>query len=95
MHCHKHCFSGKTSCDCNHSHPYKDKKTSEAPDGVPHIHYAEGWTSHADGHKHYFCIPTSIDYPSPDGGHFHYIRGEVQPEDGHIHFIDDKTSKEH
>ncbi|WP_395939538.1 YmaF family protein [Clostridium sp. DJ247] len=94
MHCHdhKHCYSGKTSCECNHRHHYKGK-TTEAPDNVPHVHIVEGWTSHEDGHKHYYCIQTSVDCPAPGGGHYHLIRGEVKAADGHIHFIDDKTDK--
>lgn len=91
--CHRHKFSGETTCDCGHDHEYKGK-TTYAPSYVPHIHYVECCTSKDDGHRHYCCIPTGPAIPCPDGGHYHCIEGPTDPACGHIHYIYDYTSIE-
>lgn len=91
--CHRHKFSGETSCDFGHEHDFKGK-TTYAPNCVPHIHYVECCTSKEDGHRHCVMIPTSREITCPDGSHFHYINGQTECECGHIHCINECTSEE-
>ena len=55
------------------------------------MHYIVGYTTYADGHRHYYAIQTSIDYPVA-GGHIHYISGITAISEGHYHFISGATS---
>lgn len=91
--CHRHKYSGETTCDCCHDHECKGK-TTYAPYDPNHIHYCEGCTTKDDGHRHYYCIPTSKPIPCPDGGHYHCIKGKVEYCCDHIHYYDDVTSVE-
>lgn len=91
--CHRHKYSGETTCNCCHDHDCKGK-TTYAPSNRPHRHFVEGCTKSEDGHRHYYLIPTSMDIPCPDGSHYHCIKGPTDPECGHIHYIEDVTSVE-
>jgi YmaF-like protein len=93
--CHRHSYKGVTSCDCCHEHECKGKTTYASYD-PHHIHYCEGCTEKEDGHRHYYCIPTSEPIPDPCSccGHYHYINGPVEFADGHIHNYNDCTSVE-
>ncbi|KYH34019.1 YmaF family protein [Clostridium tepidiprofundi DSM 19306] len=91
--CHRHKYSGYTTCNCGHAHKCKGK-TTYAPYDPHHIHYCEAYTKKEDGHCHCYLIPTSEPIPAPCGGHYHYINGPVEFNDCHNHHFNDCTSVE-